>query len=47
MNKWLVIFLAGFVAPFIIVWMFVRHPVLVWKEFKHSFNLCMRGKDGI
>ena len=45
MNKWLLIFLAGFVAPFIIAYMWVRHPILCWRELKHSFKLCILGKD--
>ena len=45
MNKWLLIFLAGFVAPFIITYMWIRHPILCWRELKHSWLLVFRGKD--
>lgn len=45
MNKWLLIFLAGFVAPFIIAWMWIRHPVLCAKEAYRSWQLVFRGRD--
>ena len=45
MNKWLLIFLAGFVAPFIIVYMWVRHPIRCWRELVASFKFCILGKD--
>ena len=45
MNKTFIIFLAGFVAPFIIAWMLVRHPIITWREIYKSWMLCFRGKD--
>ena len=45
MNKWILIPLAIVAIPFVIAYMWVRHPILCWRELKHSFNLCMRGKD--
>ena len=45
MNKWILIPLAVVAIPVIVAWMWIRHPILCFKELKHSFNLCMRGKD--
>lgn len=45
MSKWLLILLAGVVLPFIIVYMWVRHPVLCCKEMYRSWMLCFKGKD--
>ena len=45
MNKTFIMFLAGFVAPFIIAWMIVRHPVITFKELYKSWMLVFRGKD--
>lgn len=45
MNKWILIPLAIVAIPIVIVYMWVRHPVLVWRELKHSFKLCILGKD--
>jgi hypothetical protein len=45
MNKWMFYFVAGMVAPFIIVWMWVRHPVQCAKEAYRSWQLVFRGRD--
>ncbi len=45
MNRWLFYFVAGFVAPFIIVWMWVRHPIQCTKEAYRSWQLVFRGRD--
>ena len=45
MNKWMFYFLVGMVTPFIIVWMWVRHPILCVKEAYRSWQLVFRGKD--
>lgn len=45
MNKWIVIPLALIAIPFVAAWMWIRHPILCWRELKHSFNLCVRGRD--
>ena len=44
MNKWILIPLAIITIPFVVAYMWIRHPILCWRELKDSFNLCMRGK---
>ena len=44
MNKWILIPLALIAIPFVVAYMWIRHPVLCFKEAKHSFNLCFRDK---
>lgn len=45
MNKWLLITLAVLVIPFVVVYMWVRHPCKCWREAKRSWLLVFRGKD--
>ena len=44
MNKWVLIFLAGFVTPFIIVYMWIRHPILCWREMRKSWRMINYGE---
>lgn len=45
MNKWILIPLALLAIPFVVAYMWIRHPIVTWREFKHSFKLCILGKD--
>ena len=45
MSRWMFYFVAGVVTPFIIVWMWVRHPIQCAREFYKSWMLVFRGKD--
>lgn len=45
MNKWILITLAIIAIPFVIAYMWVRHPILCFKEVKRSWFLVFRGKD--
>ena len=44
MNKWILIPLALIAIPFVVVYMWVRHPVLIYRELRDSFRLCVLGK---
>lgn len=44
MNKWLVIAVACIVVPFIVIWMWIRHPKLCWRGAKESWDMVFRGK---
>lgn len=45
MSKWILIPLAIIVIPFIVAYMWLRHPILCWKGAKESFDMCFRGID--
>ena len=45
MNKWILITLAILVVPFLIAWMWIRHPIQCAKESYRSWQLVFRGRD--
>lgn len=45
MNKWILIPLAIIAIPIIVTYMWIRHPILCWRELKHSWLLVFHGKD--
>ena len=45
MNKWILIPLAIVAIPFVVAWMWIRHPILCVKEAYRSWQLVFRGKD--
>lgn len=45
MSKWMFYFVAGMVLPFLIVWMWLRHPIRCAKDAYRSWHLVFRGKD--
>lgn len=42
MNKYVLIPLALLTIPFVVAYMWIRHPILCFKEARRSFNMCMR-----
>lgn len=44
MNKWLLITVAIIAIPLIVAYMWIRHPILCFREAKESFDMCFRGK---
>ena len=45
MNKWILIPLAIVAIPIVAAWMWIRHPILCWREAKRSWQLVFRGRD--
>lgn len=45
MNKWILILLAVIAVPVVVTWMWVRHPVLCFKEARRSWLMVFYGKD--
>ena len=45
MNKWILIPLAIVAIPFVVAWMWIRHPIQCTKEAYRSWQLVFRGKD--
>lgn len=43
MNKWILIPLVLIAIPFVVAYMWIRHPILCWREAKESFDMCFRG----
>lgn len=45
MNKWILIPLAVIAVPLVVTWMWIRHPILCFKEARRSWQLVFHGKS--
>ena len=45
MSKWILIPLAVIAIPIVVTWMWIRHPVLCFKEARRSWLLVFHGRD--
>ena len=45
MNKYLFFTLAIIAIPFVMIYMWVRHPVLVWREARKSWRMINHGEQ--
>jgi len=45
MSRLIIVPFAIIAIPFIIAYMWIRHPVMCWREMRNSWLLVFRGKD--